>query len=63
MTSRRVAADFLDKLSEKSSPFVISEMPKTLDISEFNSADPGKAVFNSETNFTLKLKFTPNTKL
>lgn len=62
ITSRRVAVEFLDKLGSKTSPFIITDMPKTLDISQFNSVDPGKAVFNSQTNFTIKLKFIPNTK-
>ena len=53
----------IDKLSDPNSGFIIVEMPKVLDISQFMSTDPGKSLFNTQTNFTLKLKFTPNSQL
>ena len=63
ITSRQVAADLLDRLSDKSSPFTVMESPKTLELSQFMSADPGKSAFTTKTSFTLKLKFSPNTQM
>jgi hypothetical protein len=62
-TSRNVAATFIEKLSDTNSPFMVIETPKALDITQFMSTDPGKSLFNTQTTFPLKLKFTPNAQL
>ena len=59
-TSRNVAISLINKLAEPTSQFIITEMPKTFEISQFMSADSGKSLFSTQTTFTLKLKFTPN---
>ncbi len=62
-TSREVALDFLARLSEAKSGFQILSYPKSLDISEFNSADGFKAVFSTKTSLELKLQYLPANKM
>ena len=62
-TSRETALAFLARLDDAKSGFRVLSYPKTLDISEFNSADGFKAVFSTKTSLDLKLQYLPANKM
>lgn len=62
-TSRESALAFLDRLNDPISGFRILSYPKTLDISEFSSADGIKLVFSTKTTLNLDLQYLPANKM
>lgn len=62
-TSRETTLAFLERLSDPKSGFQVLSYPKTLDISEFNSADGFKAVFSTKTSLDLRLQYLPANKM
>lgn len=62
-TSRETTLAFLSRLSDPKSGFQITAYPKSLDISQFSTADGFRAVFSTKTTLELKLQYLPTNKM
>jgi len=61
-TSRTVAIDFLKQLQLKNSNFQVMNYPKSIEISQFNSADWLLTIFKTKSTLTLNLKYNLSSK-